>query len=160
VAKEIERKFLVKDGWRDAVTTREELCNGLLLSSRKRKVRIRRSGETATIAIKDERIGSERNEFEYAIPMADARELLEHHCDSVVAKTRHHIRHDGCDWVVDEYHGLMQGIVIAEIELRKKDQNFSKPSWLGKEVTNNPRYRKRNLMARKKRGNIRSDAAA
>jgi len=151
MAKEIERKFLVEEGWRDAVTAKEDLCDGLLLSSRKRKVRIRRSGETATLAIKDRRSGSERNEFEYTIPLADARELLEHHCDGVIAKTRHHIVHDGCDWVVDEYHGVMEGVVIAEIELRKKDQSFSRPAWLGKEVTNNPRYHKRNLVARKRR---------
>ena len=117
----------------------------------------RRSGETATLVVKDQRNGSERNEFEYAIPLADARELLDHHCDSVVAKTRHHITHGGCNWVVDEYHGLMKGVVIAEIELKKKDQAFEKPSWLGKEVTNNPRYRKRNLVARKKREKQRSE---
>jgi CYTH domain-containing protein len=151
MAKEIERKFLVKEGWREAVTFMEELCDGVLLSSRKRKVRVRRSGETATLAIKDQRRGAERNEFEYPIPLSDARELLEHHCDSVVTKTRYHIQHDGSDWIVDEYHGLMDGVVIAEIELRTKDQVFDKPPWLGKEVTNNPRYRKRNLVAHKRR---------
>ena len=71
MAKEIERKFLVKEGWREAVTTKEELCDGLLVAGRKRKIRIRKSGETATLAIKDQRKGSERNEFEYSIPLAD-----------------------------------------------------------------------------------------
>ena len=59
---------------------------------------------TATLAIKDQRTGAERNEFEYAIPLADAHELLAHHCDSTVAKIRHHIQHKDLTWVVDEYH--------------------------------------------------------
>lgn len=158
MAKEIERKFLVRDGWREAVTAKEELCDGLLLANRKRKICIRRSGKTATIAIKDQRKGSERNEFEYRIPLADASELLTHHCDSIVAKTRHHIKHNGSHWVVDEYHGLMEGVVIAEIELRKKDQVFEKPTWLSKEVTDNPRFRKRNLIARKNREKLAREA--
>ena len=120
-------------------------------------MRIRRSGDVATIAIKDRRNGSERNEFEYEIPIEDCRELLENHCDGVVAKTRHHIKHDGFAWVIDEYHGLMKGIVIAEIELKKKDQSFDKPAWLGKEVTNDRRYHKRNLVARKKREKAKAD---
>ena len=76
MAKEIERKFLVQDGWQQAVFAREDLCDGLLASNRRRKVRVRRSGETATLTVKDQRNGSERNEFEYAIPLADARSII------------------------------------------------------------------------------------
>lgn len=61
MAKEIERKFLVKDGWRNHIETSEDLCDGLLVSTRAHKVRIRTSGEEATLAIKDRRQGAERN---------------------------------------------------------------------------------------------------
>src|SRR5690349_16016361 len=103
MAKEIERKFLVKDGWREQVTDSEHLCDGLVVQTRQRKVRIRTSGDKATLAIKDRPRGAERNEFEYPIPIEDARELLAQHCDVTVAKVRHHIHHNGHAWTVDEY---------------------------------------------------------
>ena len=147
MAKEIERKFLVRDeGWRCEVAQRMSLCDGVLISTRQRKVRIRIADERATLAIKDKRNGAQRNEFEYAIPIEDARELLDQHCTMKVAKTRNLVEHGGHKWEIDEYHQL--GVTIAEIELARDDEPFEKPPWPGPEVTNNGRYRKRNLVAR------------
>jgi adenylate cyclase len=147
MAKEIERKFLVKaESWRAAVVERKRLCDGLLIASKERKVRIRVAGERATLAFKDKRNGAQRNEFEYPIPLEDARELLDHHCASKVSKIRHVVHHQGHRWEVDEYDEL--GVTIAEIELANVDQRFDLPPWIGRDVTHDNRYRKRNIVAR------------
>jgi adenylate cyclase len=41
---------------------------------------------------------------------------------------------------VDEFYGENSGLVIAEIELDSETESFEKPSWIGKEVTNDERF--------------------
>ena len=41
---------------------------------------------------------------------------------------------------VDEFHGENEGLVMAEIELESQDEAFERPSWLGEEVTGDPRF--------------------
>ena len=41
---------------------------------------------------------------------------------------------------VDEFHGENEGLVVAEIELGRSDEPFTKPDWLGQEVTGDKRY--------------------
>jgi adenylate cyclase len=89
-----------------------------------------------------------RNEFEYAIPLSDAEEMLRLMCDgNVLDKTRHFIPHAGDTWQVDVYEGLLNGVVLAEIELADADQRLALPAWIGAEVTADPRYRKINMVA-------------
>src|SRR5262245_35073764 len=90
-----------------------------------RKVRVRISGDVATVAIKGPRIGIVRPEFEYEIPIADAEKMLSTLCqDDTLEKQRFFVEHVGATWYVDEYRGLLQGVMIAEIGL-KQESRFS-----------------------------------
>lgn len=82
--------------------------------------------------------------MEYEIPISkkDAEELLSFTCDRVIHKTRYIIPCEDSmlKWEVDEFHGEDEGLIIAEIELPRKDMPFEKPQWLGKEVTQDTTY--------------------
>ena len=146
MAIEIERKFLLaNDDWRAACVGSERLVDGLIATSKGRKVRIRINGAAgATICIKSRKNARVRDEFEYAIPLADAQQLIANDCGGdVVAKTRHYAPHAGFTWEIDVYEGALAGIVIAEIELPAEDTQPPLPPWIGREVTDDPRFRKR-----------------
>ncbi|SMO81009.1 CYTH domain-containing protein [Paracoccus laeviglucosivorans] len=146
--KEIERKFLVANElWRNKVQRHVKLRDGLLAFSDGRKVRIRFYDDRATLTVKGRRNGISRDEFEYDIPSCDGLVLLEDHCDrEVLEKTRYHLIFEGFDWTIDEYHGLLSGVMLAEIELPSEDAKFSRPPWLGPEVTGKQKYRQTNLV--------------
>ena len=102
----------------------------------------------ATVALKSRRRGSVRTEFEYAIPISDAEEMLRTMCEGhVLDKVRHLVSHASDTWEVDVYGGLLHGIVLAEIELTDADQKLILPDWIGAEVTADPSYKKVNMLA-------------
>ena len=141
MAIEIERKFLVLDEtWRtDAQTLQCE--QGYLLLGPPVSVRVRIMGDTATINIKHTATALTRHEYQYPIPQADARELLDNSCQETnIKKQRHHVKLGDFTWEIDEFEGENQGLIVAEIELESEDQQFPRPAWLGEEVTNDPRY--------------------
>lgn len=146
--KEIERKFLTSsDEWKARVTSQVKLRDGLVATSGGRKVRIRTYDDRATITVKGARHGISRDEFEYPIPLADALEMLDKHCDGrVVEKTRYYVKEQDFVFELDVYHGLLAGIVIAEAELTNIESEFPRPNWLGEEVTGQDRYRKINML--------------
>ena len=138
---EIERKFLLAgDAWRgqgQAIPMRQ----GYLCSDPERTVRVRIEGGRAVITIKSKGNGVRRGEWEYAIPVADAAELLDGLCEQpLVEKTRHRIAIGAHVWEVDEFAGENAGLVVAEIELGSEDEAFDKPDWIGREVTGDRRY--------------------
>ena len=81
-----------------------------------------------------------RPEYEYPIPLDEARELLALAEGPLIEKTRHFVEHGGMTWEVDEFHGDNSGLVVAELELDSEDAAFSRPTWLGVEVTELRRY--------------------
>ena len=139
MAVEIERKFLVSgDQWRTSQGTLYR--QGYLNREKSRTVRVRIAGSKAFLTVKGINKGAVRAEFEYEIPLADAEALLKI-CDGpLIEKTRHVIQHGGMTWEIDEFHGDNAGLILAEIELQDADQAFEKPDWLGREVTEDPRY--------------------
>lgn len=143
---EIERKFLVaSDGWRQQAASRTRFSQGYLSRDPARTVRVRIAGDAAFLTIKGATTGATRAEFEYAVPVADAQQLLAM-CDGpVVEKVRHLCPHDGMTWEVDEFLGANAGLVVAEIELDTEGQTFARPGWLGAEVTGDARYVNANL---------------
>lgn len=146
---EIERKFLVAgEGWRQMATTRTCFSQGYLSRDPARTVRVRIAGDVAFLTIKGATRGATRAEFEYAIPPADARQLLAMSDGPVVEKVRHLCPHAGMTWEVDEFLGANAGLVVAEIELQSESQSFDRPSWLGEEVTGDARYVNANLAVR------------
>lgn len=141
MAVEIERKFLVVgNSWRTlgvGVAYRQ----GYLLSSPGLVVRVRVAGNTGYLTIKGASDGISRAEFEYAIPIADATELLNTFCERpLIEKVRHRIPWKGLIWEVDEFTGANQGLILAEVELTDPNQIIHLPDWISSEVSHDPRY--------------------
>jgi adenylate cyclase len=155
MAIEIERKFLLaNDSWRADVESSEPIAQGYLVGAQalreghaRASVRARLAGDVAWLNIKAATPGIARTEFDYPIPLADARTLLAELCDGVVEKVRHHVRVDGVLFEVDEFEGDNHGLVVAEVELPAVDAPFPRPSWLGREVSALTRYYNVNLIA-------------
>ena len=145
---EIERKFLpVNDGWRAAahkvVPMAQGYLNDLALvdsGAMQASVRVRIEGDAAFLNIKSRELGASRQEFEYPVPVADARALLKLCVGGLVEKHRHYVEHAGHLWEVDEFLGDNAGLVVAEIELDDAGEAFERPDWLGVEVTDDARY--------------------
>lgn len=137
---EIERKFLVTDNsWREgAVGT--PYVQGYLSRDPERIVRIRRAGERAFVTIKGLTTGVTRVEFEYAIPPEDADAMFKLCLGPLIEKTRYVVPWAGKHWEVDEFHGDNAGLIVAELELASEDEVFARPPWLGREVSDDPRY--------------------
>lgn len=142
MAIEIERKFLVKDdSWRNLSDQGTGYSQGYLIGSQKSSVRVRIQGKEAFLNIKSATIDITRQEFEYEIPLDEATELLETLCDKpLISKTRFHLKYENHLWEIDVFEGDNKGLIVAEIELRDKNEPFTKPDWLGEEVSDDARY--------------------
>ena len=146
---EIERKFLVaSDAWKRRAAGHVRLRDGLVAETDGRKVRVRTYDRHATLTIKGRRDGLGREEFEYEIPYEDALQLLEVHCSGrQIEKERFFVPEGNLVWEVDIYGGVLEGIVIAEIELSTPDLELCLPEWIGEEITGRDEYRKVNMLA-------------
>ncbi|KKW91478.1 MULTISPECIES: CYTH domain-containing protein [Sphingobium] len=140
---EIERKFLVvDDAWRASADAGRRLRQGYVAHDGHGSVRVRICGDRGWLAVKSARAGLARDEFEYEIPLADARDMLDRLCVSeVIEKVRYRVVHDGMTWEVDVFDGPVEGLILAEVEMRSVDQRFDLPDWVGAEVTDDPRFR-------------------
>ena len=141
MALEIERKYLVRnDAWRRGGNgTRYR--QGYLSTDPERNVRVRSGAGRGFITIKGQTVNRARPEYEYPIPVEDADALLDTLClKPIIEKTRYIIEHAGLRWEVDEFEGENTGLVIAEVELAAADQPVELPDWIGREVTDDPRY--------------------
>ncbi|MEN5208159.1 CYTH domain-containing protein [Stenotrophomonas terrae] len=145
---EIERKFLVTDdSWRAAAHAVIPMAQGYIndmaamdSGAQKASVRVRIQGEEAYLNIKSRELGHTRQEFDYPVPVSEARELLQLCVGGLIDKRRHLVQHGGLLWEVDEFLGDNAGLVVAEVELESADQVFAKPDWAGAEVTDELRY--------------------
>jgi CYTH domain-containing protein len=142
MAKEIERKFLVDgDAWRAASSSRHSIVQFYLAVEGDRSVRIRiRDGEKALLTLKFGSGPRERDEFEYAIPLPDAGEMRPFAIGGIIEKTRYLVEHDGRVFEVDEFHGGLEGFVLAELETPEAANVVSLPDWISEEVTDDPAY--------------------
>lgn len=139
---EIERKFLVKNNtWRNYASTGIKYIQGYFTTNAHCSIRIRLEGDLAAINIKSATIDITRSEYNYPVPVNDAREMLENLCEKpLIEKIRYHLEYDGWYWDIDEFSGENQGLVVAEIELDNINDTFPRPGWLGQEVSHDPRY--------------------
>ncbi len=142
MAREIERKFLVKDdSWRAQVVKTARYRQAYLTEGGACSIRVRIDGERAFLNIKSATLGIMRSEYEYPIPLLDAEEMLEHFTIGLqIEKTRHFVDHAGHRWEIDVFEGANEGLVVAEIELQAEDESFALPPWAGEEVSDDPRY--------------------
>jgi CYTH domain-containing protein len=137
MALEIERKFLVDgDGWREAPETTRRIVQAYVALDGGTSVRVRIYDDRhARLTVKFGLTRMSRDEFEYPVPLEDARRMVEASRGRLVEKTRHTISLDGFVWEIDAYEGALAGLVIAEVEMRSETDTPTLPDWLGREVT-------------------------
>ncbi|MEQ1492744.1 MAG: CYTH domain-containing protein [Terricaulis sp.] len=137
-----ERQFLVRsEDWRAQAHRRETIRQAYLAITETLTIRVRVIGDSAWITIKSKADGPSRDEFEYAIPRADADWLMAARQGGMIEKVRHSIFFGGRTWTVDEFGGDHAGLVLAACELEAADAQLALPDWIGDEVTDDPAYR-------------------
>jgi adenylate cyclase len=138
---EYERKFLVTDeGWRTEIASRDELFQGYLAITARGNVRVRVDGSQAWITVKGTGSGESRPEFEYTIPLDEAKEMLDLIAQSYVSKVRYTLARGPFKWTVDEFQGESIGLILLEVESDAPIDSLSLPEWVGLEVTDDARY--------------------
>jgi adenylate cyclase len=148
MAKEIERKFLVKGSFLELAVKEIKITQAYLSVDSLRTIRVRISDDKAFLTIKSQEnmIWYERNEWEVELKLSDAKEILEICLPGKIEKSRYMVPFGNHIFEVDVFHGDNEGLVIAEIELSNGNEWFEKPDWLGEEVTGRPEYYNSNLI--------------
>ena len=148
MAQEIEKKFLVAGEFKESAKKATRITQGYLSSVPERTVRVRVKGEKGYITVKGigNDSGASRFEWEKEIPVEDVRDLLKIREPGVIDKTRYLVDCDGHTFEVDEFYGDNEGLVVAEVELGDENEAFTRPSWLGEEVTGDKKYYNSMLM--------------
>lgn len=146
MAKEIEHKYLVVSNEYISMSSASyEISQGYLNKDPERTVRVRIKGDKGYLTIKGKTIGDTRAEYEYEIPVEDARAMLELALPGVITKHRYIVPYKGYTWEVDKFTGRLEGLVTAEIELTESQHDYPLPPFVGEEVTDNPAYYNSNL---------------
>ena len=138
MGKEIERKFIVKkDIWEIfKKPVPSFIRQGYLLITDETTIRVRFTETKGTMTIKGKQQGISRDEYEYEIPLDEAKEIFEKHCQKTLSKNRYEILIGSMIWEVDEYINNLSGLIIAEVELVYENQTIDVlPEWIGEEVT-------------------------
>jgi adenylate cyclase len=148
MATETERKFLVSGEFRHLAVEKIEMTQAYLSVFPDKTIRLRIAGDKAYLTIKSriKNMAFARNEWEFEIPVSDAREMMLICIPGRIVKTRYLVPSGKHMAEVDVFHDKNEGLVIAEIELDSEDEKFEKPEWLGEEVTGMPQYYNANLI--------------
>lgn len=140
---EIEHKYLVKsDAFKACATAVRHIFQGYLVAQQGLTIRLRIADDQAFMTIKGPSAdgGLSRREWEYAIPLAEAREIIPLCAHRTITKDRYLVPHEGHTWEVDVFHGRHEGLVLAELEVASANETFALPPWVGAEVTGDKRY--------------------
>lgn len=142
MAQEIECKFIVlEEKWKEVEKPEPAtIVQGFLSKSENLVVRVRLKNDRAYLTLKGKSVGISRSEFEYEIPVSEAEEMLALFTDKVIRKKRYEIPVDGFIWEVDVFEGKLAGLILAEVELESENQIFTKPDWIGQDVSTDPNY--------------------
>ena len=146
---EIERKFLVRDdSYKAMAYKKKRIRQGYICSERGRTVRVRIQNEEGYLTIKgpSDVSGMSRYEWEHALSLQEAEELMKLCEPGIIDKTRYLVRSGKHIFEVDEFYGENEGLVVAEVELGSEDEVFVKPGFIGEEVTGDIRYYNSQLM--------------
>jgi adenylate cyclase len=148
MATETERKFLIIGEFRHLAVKHTDILQRYLSIDPDKTIRLRIAGTEAFVTVKGRpaRGSITRNEWEYKIPKEDAAAMMKICLPGKIQKTRYLVPHGDHVFEVDVFHDENEGLVIAEIELSSEDEEFSKPEWLGEEVTGRPEYYNANLI--------------
>lgn len=140
---EIEHKFLIRtDAWKKQASKGTRIVQGFLNTHPERTVRVRIKGDRGYLTVKgiSNNSGTSRFEWEREIEVSEAEALLPLCEPGVIDKIRYEVLVDGKCFEIDEFHGDNDGLIVAEIELEEEGEDFTKPDWLGPEVTGIIRY--------------------
>ena len=142
MAIETERKYVVvSDQWRPMAVTCKHFCQFYLSINPERTVRVRIIDDNAAyLTVKGRNVGISRNEWEYPIPVEDARAMMPLHVGRVIAKKRHIVPFGGWNWEVDVFEGCLSGLVVAEVELPSPEISPALPPFVGRDVSGDARY--------------------
>ena len=141
MAKEIERKFLIKRELWQPQRPGMEIRQGYLSLDPERTVRVRTKGAKGYLTIKGKNQGISRTELEYEIPYEEASQMLEELClHPLVEKTRYLEQHGQQLWEIDIFAGDNEGLAVAEAELPSEDTALALPIWIDREVSGEARY--------------------
>ncbi|MFZ9027527.1 MAG: CYTH domain-containing protein [Crocinitomicaceae bacterium] len=140
--KEIEYKYLVDESKWNVLSKPEpqEIIQGFLSRSKELVVRVRVKGENGYLTIKGKSEGIARTEFEYQIPVDEAKAILAEFSDKQIIKKRYEITDHGKTWEVDVFKGALEGLILAELEVESEDEQFTLPDWVTEDVSSNPNY--------------------
>ena len=148
MAVEIERKYLVDKKLLPNLENGYKIKQGYITTEKIAVVRVRVKNDKAYLTIKGESSGISRLEFEYEIPLIDANKMLDKLClESIIDKTRYLIEYKNHTWELDIFHGLNDGLIVAEVELNDENEDIELPNWIREEVSNDTRYYNSNLMS-------------
>ena len=146
---EIERKFLVtSEAFKTEAVRSYEIVQGYLCKEPGKTIRVRIRDAQAFLTIKSGKLrpGIGKFEWEREIDLEDAKELMQLCLPNPIIKTRYIIPISADrKWEVDVFHGHKEGLILAELELESEDEPYSRPSWLGEEVTGQPQYYNANM---------------
>jgi len=139
---EIEHKYLVKNSdYKELAVEKHHIIQGYLSDAVECTIRVRIFDDRAYVTIKGKNYGAKRLEYEYEIPISEAREMLNLLCEKpILEKCRHIVMFNGNRWEVDEFCGKLAGLTLAEIEIPSENYMYEKPDFIGKDVTSDARY--------------------
>jgi len=148
MATETERKFLVRGEFRHLAIKKVNILQAYLSTDPGKTIRVRIAGRRAFMTIKGKPQDNSitRSEWEIPMPVSYAREIMKVCLPGKIEKTRYMVPAGNHVFEVDVFHDRNEGLVIAEIELSSENEEFEKPEWLGKEVTEKPEYYNVNLI--------------
>jgi adenylate cyclase len=144
---EIERKFKINsEEWENLMKPKPlAICQGYLSRDKGCVVRVRTKGDKGYLTVKGKNESITRLEYEFEIPVEEAKEMLLKFCPLQIIKKRYEIQFENHLWEVDVFEGRHAGLIIAEIELKSEDEVFEKPSWVGEDVSHDPSFFNSNL---------------
>jgi CYTH domain-containing protein len=147
---EIERKFLVDKKTWDLVEKPKpkKIIQAYLFRSPEKTIRVRTKGDKGFLTIKGKTTGISRSEFEYEIPLEEAEQLISEFADKVILKNRYEIKVGDHLWEIDEFHGNLKGLLLAEIELSFEAEEFEFPAWTTTDVSTDANYYNAQLIER------------
>ena len=142
MARETERKFLVKGEFRHLAVKEIAITQCYLTKDRDKTIRLRIAGDEGILTIKSAAAEGSitRGEWEFPVSLIDALDILNLCLPGKVVKTRYLIPVGNHTFEVDVFHDRNEGLIVAEVELGSDDEEFEKPGWLGEEVTGRVEY--------------------
>jgi len=147
--KEIERKFLVEhlpENLQQYPST--EIIQGYLaITEDGSEVRLRKKGDSYFQTVKSG-FGLQRGEAEIEISRDQFDQLWSMTEGKRIEKARYEIDYSGRKIELDIYSGILEGLIVAEVEFDSIElaKSFAPPGWFGREVTEDERFKNRNLV--------------